>query len=173
MSFLDTVRVIAIALSIVVIVAGMALLLMDPSKLGGLFGSGEGLAPVDFATLRHEAPEEGYLACPPQRCPNAQPDAASPVFDIPVGRLRDRLLEFVDGAAGVRPERLDMERQQFRFLAPVPGGPAPDVVTVRLYPAEGNGSTLAIYSRTVVGNSLPERHERRVKRWLAALTPVG
>lgn len=173
MSFLDILRYTAIALSFVVIVAGMALLLVDPSRLEGLFGGGSGLPPIDFATLQREDPEKSYLACPPQRCPNARPDATSPAFDISVERLRNRLLKFVDGAAGVRTERLDMERLQFVFLAPVPGEPAPDVVTVRLYPAEGAGSTLAVYSRTVIGTPLRERHERRVKRWLAALTPVG
>jgi len=173
MSFLDILRLTAIALSVVVIVAGMSLLLVDPSKLEGLFGGEGGLPRIDFATLQREAPEESYLACPPQRCPSARPDVTSPAFDIPVERLRNRLLEFVDGAAGVRTERLDMERLQFMFLAPVPGEPAPDVVTVRLYSTEGAGSTLAIYSRTIVGSTLRERHERRVNRWLAALTPVS
>lgn len=173
MSFLDIVRLTAIALSFVVIVAGMALLLVDPSKLEGFFGGEGGLERIEFATLRRDAPGKSFLACPPQRCPNAQPDAASPAFDIPVERLLGRLLEFVDGAAGVRTDNLDMERLQFVFLAPVPGEPAPDVVTVRLYPAAETGSTLAIYSRTLVGTPLRDRHERRVKRWLAALTPVG
>jgi len=173
MSFLNIVRLTAIALSIIVVVAGFALLLIGPSKLAGVFGDDGDLPQVEFATLSRAGAEKSYLACPAERCPQARPDAVSPVFDIPIQRLRNRLIEFVDSAANVKTHRLDPARGQFTFLAPAPGKPAPDVVTVRLYSLSESESSLAVYSRTVVGSTDRDVHERRVRLWLAALTPMG
>jgi len=172
MSFLNIVRLAAIGLSILVLVAGGALLLLDQEKLQAIFGGGGELPRLDFAALEREAESESYLICPSEACSRANPDDTAPTFSVPVERLRAGLIEYVEASPGVRSYRLDPERNQFVFLVPAPDKATPDVVTVRLYPAGDGGSSLAIYSRSEVGRSNRSVHRARVKRWLAALSPA-
>jgi len=173
MSILNIVRLSAIGLSFVVLILGGALLFLDQEKLEALFG-GEGELPrLDFASLEREGDTASYLVCPSDTCSRANPDEIAPRFDIPVNQLRAGLVEYVEATPGIRNHRIDAERNQFVFLVPAPDKAQPDVVTVRLYPAGKNGSTLAIYSRSVVGDSDSSVHAARVKRWLSALRPAG
>lgn len=167
MSFLEIARLVGILGSILVILLGAALLLVGPEKLEGLFGEKE-LPEVDFATLVRDDRPNSWLVCPPGACPLADADATAPVFDMPVETLRTRMLELIEIGGDARLRSVDMERQQFGFVVRTPTMRFPDVVTVRFYPA-GEGSTLAILSRSIYGWSDIGANRRRVERWLAIL----
>ncbi len=169
MSLLDNIRNIAIALSVLVVLAGGVLLLAGPERLSGLIGRHE-LPEIDFATLDRTSGEVegGYLVCPPDACPMAAPDATAPVFALPLERLRARLFEYVEISPDIRSYRLDPAHETYVFLERDPSMTVPDVVTVRLYPTPDGGSTLAIYSWSPRGTDIAV-HRRRVHRWLAVL----
>ncbi|GEQ97083.1 hypothetical protein JCM17844_07200 [Iodidimonas gelatinilytica] len=170
MSVIDAIRYAAIAVSILVIIAGMALLFMSPSQLEGLFNEKE-LPVIEFATLTRTDKPNSYLLCPADRCPQASPDDIAPVFDLSSNDLRARLLEYVDRSPDIRTHRLDLENQQFEFVERTPMMRFPDIITVRIYPTDEGGSTLAIYSRSVYGHSDLGANKKRITRWLAAIAP--
>lgn len=173
MHLLDIIRNAAILLSIVVVIAGLALLFMSPEQLEGLFGSTEAEI-VDFDTLERDSNKNSYLLCSPEHCPHANADGPAPVFDMPPKRLRAILLEFADKAPNIRPlpDKMNLELQQFDFIERTPAMRFPDIITVRIYPTNDGGSSMAIYSRSVYGQSDFGANRDRVTRWLAIITPV-
>ncbi len=173
MSLLDAIRYAAIVLSIAVVILGMALLFMSPGQLEGLFGKIEAEI-VDFNTLERASNKNSYLLCSPEHCPYAHPDGPAPVFAIPPERLRTILLDFADKAPNIRTysDRMDLELQQFDFIERTPAMRFPDIITVRIYPTDDGGSTMAIYSRSVYGQSDFNANRDRITRWLAIITPA-
>lgn len=167
MSFLEIARLAGIVGSILVILLGATLLLVGPEKLEALFGDKE-LPEIDFATLVRDGRPNSWLVCPPEACPLAEADAPAPVFAMPVGQLRSRLLELIELSGDARSLSVDPERQQFSFVVRTPAMRFPDIVTVRFYPT-GEGSTLAIHSRSVYGWSDIGTNRKRIERWLAIL----
>ena len=123
---------------------------------------------VDFAALTLTGKPNQYLICPAGFC-GAKPHAASPVFDVSVERLRGRWREVV--AAQPRLEllaayedgmQIDYVQRSARFRFP-------DIITVRFISTPPSRSTLAIYSRSIYGQSDLGVNARRIDTWLALL----
>lgn len=169
MSLIDILRLAAIGLSVVVIIAGLTLIFVGPERLESLFSEGE-LPEVDFKTLKRPDSPNSYLVCPPDSCGNAEPDETAPIFDIPPSALRAKVLEFVDRSPDIRTHRMDLEANRFDFVERTPAMRFPDVITVKIFDRGGGGSTLAIYSRSVYGHSDLGANKRRVRRWLAVIS---
>jgi uncharacterized protein (DUF1499 family) len=159
-------------LAALILVAGVAgaVLLFTPlgaRPLTALFPVGE-VAPVDFTALKLTGNPNQHLVCPPDFCA-AAPHAFSPVFDIPVDRLRARwqavvaaqprvaLLAEYDGGM-----QIDFVQRSARFRFP-------DIVTVRFIPVPPAQSTLAIYSRSLYGRSDLGVNRARVEAWVSQL----
>lgn len=173
MSLLDIIRYIAIALSVVVVIAGMALLFMSPAQLGSLFGEVE-LENINFDTLERTSNKNSYLLCSPEQCPYANADGPAPTFNVPPERLRTILLDFADKNPNIQtfPDRMNLELQQFDFIERTPAMRFPDLITVRIYPTDDGGSSIAIYSRSAYGQSDFNANQNRVTRWIAIITPA-
>lgn len=123
---------------------------------------------LDFSTLVPPRTPNWYLTAPKGLCRKAGPHDVAPVFPLTPGQLWDRLLAVV-----AREPRITINDQDkaalyldvtqvsllFRF---------PDRVTVQIL-AAGEGSTLAVFSRSKYGRSDLGVNAKRVKRLLAAL----
>jgi len=168
----------AMTLSVAVVLVG-ALVIMFPEEFSLGPGGADGELPrVDFTTLETVAAEPSYLACPEYFCPGAGPDERTASYALPVSELRDRVIAFVDASPGIETRRIDLPNLQFDFLAYNAGGASvlrktiPDVVTVRFFEIGPRQSTLAIYSRTLIGEADKAEHRERVRLWLEQLEAV-
>lgn len=128
------------------------------------------LGPVDFTTLELKPSPNQYLVCPPGVCA-ATPHAASPTFAVPEQALRQALIaswsamEHTRHVAG----NPDPASGEIRFVQYSKWLGFPDTISVATFPVDANASTLAIYSRSQVGESDLGVNASRVSEWLAAL----
>lgn len=168
----DTIRLVAIIASVVVLVVAGALLFPGSGKfLEGIFGPGE-LPDIEFQTLQPDPGANGYLVCPLTICRNVEPDAVPPEYDIPVEALRNRILSLIDIQPNIEIHSINMARQKFNFVAKAPDMRFPDLITIQLY-ARGEGrSTLAIYSRSPLGGGTAGRNRERIETWLRLIEPL-
>ncbi len=154
-------------------VAAVALLLFTPlgtRPLAALFPLSEP-TPVDFATLRLTARPNQHLVCPPGRCVGAHEE--SPVFDMPVGELRDRWRAMAAGRPRVRLLAETEDGLQADYVQRSARFRFPDIITVRFIPLAAEQSTLAVYSRSLYGHSDLGVNRARVESWLAELAAEG
>ena len=158
-----------IVLSVLAIGGGLLLVIFsDQLPLEDIFGSGE-LEVVNFETIAIEPGGDHFLACPVDYCQMANPDQVSLVYPITVNALRNRLLDYIDSQLRVDIKTMDIPNLQFDFLAYQGTNPFPDVVTIQLYDLGGNRSSIAVYSRTLKGESDVGANRARVLRLLQAL----
>jgi uncharacterized protein (DUF1499 family) len=119
-------------------------------------------------------------AIPARRSPNTalavpagwhRPDAdlTSPVFPVPVERLRDALTALArrESRTTLRRQAPDGGRIEFEQVSRV--FRFPDRITAWVVPLDGGRSTLALYSRARLGYLDFGVNARRVRRWLDAL----
>jgi uncharacterized protein (DUF1499 family) len=139
-------------------------------RLANLGGARLDMGPVDFVTLHRRDSPNDALVCPPGHCRNAKPDWEAKTYDAPPAQLRARLttialaepntqtlpcLPACEGAL-----RLVQYSRIMRF---------PDTIDVDVLPVGDDKSTLAIYSRSLLGYGDFGVNRARIARWLAAL----
>ena len=135
--------------------------------LARLFGSQPDIDPVDWTTLRRHKTPNDALACAAGRCPNAQPDIEPRVYRLEPSALLARLREVVRAEPGTR--ELSTEGGHVaRFIQRTRLMRFPDTIDVEAFPAP-DGSTIAIYSRSLIGRRDFGVNRARVARWLAGL----
>ncbi|MDF2973936.1 MAG: hypothetical protein K0R61_4386, partial [Microvirga sp.] len=132
----------------------------------GLFGSPD-LGPVEFATLRRRTTPNDALICSADICPQANPDAESPVFPVASARLRSLVTEVALAEPGTRLH--DKGQEQDRYLVRTRFMRFPDTVVVQVFDRGEDASTLALYSRSQVGRSDFGVNRRRIERWVARI----
>jgi uncharacterized protein (DUF1499 family) len=127
------------------------------------------IGPVDWATLMRHATPNDALVCPAARYPNAQPDWEPKTYAMAPGELLTRLQQVAFAEPNViklppAPNRELVARfiQRTRLMR------YPDTIDIEVFPA-GAGSTLAIYSRSLIGAKDFGVNRARLARWLAAL----
>ena len=153
----------------IVVVAAAALILtpIGDRPLAMLFAVGK-VAAVDFAALKLTDRPNQFLICPPGLC-GAKAHADSPLFDVPVERLRARWREVVAGQPSVESLAEDQDGLGFDYVQRSPRFRFPDLITVRFIAAAPERSTLAIYSRSIYGESDFGVNRERIEAWLALL----
>jgi uncharacterized protein (DUF1499 family) len=137
--------------------------------LAKLSGAPLDIGPVDWATLTRHATPNDALACPAARCPKANPDWEPQLYAVAPGELLARLEQVALAEPNVTklppvPTRDHVARfvQRTRLMR------YPDTIDIEVFPADG-GSTLAIYSRSLIGRKDFGVNRARVTRWLAKL----
>jgi uncharacterized protein (DUF1499 family) len=125
--------------------------------------------PIDFASLERKASPNQYLIAPDRATPRAKPDAESPVFAVTPERLRDAFLAVTSESP--RTKLLDQSADGLRLSLVQRSALLrfPDYIDVSILPADGDGSTIAIYSRSRFGYSDMGVNQRRVEDWMTAL----
>jgi uncharacterized protein (DUF1499 family) len=138
--------------------------------LARLIGRGRDLGPVSFPTLVRRTTPNDALACPADVCGAAKPDLQAPIFPVPADDLRRRLEAVVRGEPRSSPlpggseddrrARIVQRSALLRF---------PDVIDVEIIAVDPTRSTVALYSRSVIGISDFGVNRARLTRWLDAL----
>ena len=135
--------------------------------LGKLTGSRLDIGPVDWATLtRHTTPNDA-LICPAGRCPHAKSNSEPKVYAMTPGDLLARLKAIALAEPDTR-ELPGAPDNAARFLQQTKLMRFPDTIDVAVL-SIGANSTLAIYSRSLLGRKDFGVNRARITRWLAAL----
>ena len=159
MTLVATVAAIAIALSVFV--------LIGPERVWSWFGPAD-LGQVDFATLERRSSPNDALACTPEQC-RAKIDIMPPVFSVDARSLRAAM-----GKALTSEHRLirvhahdasltDRYVQRSAFFG------FPDTIVIKFVNRPRSTSTVAIYSRSQLGQGDFGANKRRIERWLDKL----
>src|SRR6266581_1080926 len=166
---------IVIGLLLVAGAAGYALLEKRPGYgayfgLARLAGGKLDIGSVDFATLARRRSGNDALVCPPGHCHGARADREAKIYDMAPEELLARMKKvalaepktrLVDGGTDRDPAaRFVQYSRRMHF---------PDTIDVNVMPAGAGQSTLAIYSRSLLGSRDFGVNKARVARWLEAL----
>ena len=130
------------------------------SKLMGLTKS---LEPINLLNFRRRRSPNDALIAPPNVFPDLPLDAQSPVLDVPLAVLAQRL-----GTLANAEERLEVlpnvSQHHYRY---------PDVIDVVLVPVDEAHSTYILYSRSAVGRRDFGVNLDRLKHWSQQLQKAG
>ena len=163
-----------IALLLIVIALGYLLLEKRPGYgayygLAKLSGAPLDIGAVDWATLTRRPSGNDALACPAGGCPNAKSDWATKTYAMPPDELLARFGKFVLAEANTRALPREPGRAHLaRFIQYAPLMRFPDTIDVEAFAVPG-GSTLAVYSRSLLGRGDFGVNHARVARWMAKL----
>jgi uncharacterized protein (DUF1499 family) len=133
-------------------------------------GTARDMGPVDFATLRRRSTPNDALVCPPGHCPFAKPDHEAKIYDATPAELSARLTRVALSEPDT--SALSSDPRHIRLLRFVQYSRVmrfPDTIDVEVLPSGQGRSTLAIYSRSLVGYGDFGVNRARIERWLAAL----
>ena len=163
-----------IIIALLIIALAIAYALLEKHPIYGVYygiakrtGSRLDIAPVDWATLtRH--PTNDALICPASHCPNATADQQAKVYPLAPADLLARLKQIALAEPDTKELAPDRDRTA-RFVQYTRLMRYPDTIDVEVIPIGENQSTLALYSRSLVGRKDFGVNRARLQRWLAAL----
>lgn len=139
--------------------------------LAKLIGAPLDIGPVDWATLRRHKTPNDALVCAADHCPNARSDSEAKVYATPPGELLARLRAIALAEPDTR-ELPGAPENGARFVQLTKLMRFPDTIDAAVFPA-GPNSSLAIYSRSLIGRKDFGVNRARIGRWLAALDQVS
>ena len=154
--------------AVIAMAALAAFFIVGPERIWVLAGPAD-LGPVSFETLRRRTTPNDALACPRDVCV-ARIDITPPVFALNAGDLRTAFrkvlgsepnIEQVASDGGTQTERYIQRSRIMRF---------PDTIVVRFIDLGDGRSTIALYSRSQLGESDLGVNRRRIERWLEKLS---
>jgi uncharacterized protein (DUF1499 family) len=162
----------------VVVVAGVIAYLLLEKRPG--YGAYYGIArltgarldiePVDFQALQRRTSPNDALICAAGHCPNAKPDREARIFAMPPRDLLARVTRIA--LAEARTHALDCGADcdhRARFIQYSRLMRYPDTIDVETFPLGEGGSSLAMYSRSLVGHGDFGVNRARLERWVEAL----
>lgn len=150
---------------ITVMLGGLALLPSSSGFLKSIVGETQ-FPIVIFEELQVDQKHDHYVICPDQLCPEGSSNASSPKYKASISELRSHLLSFVDNRPNITLKNINMDIQQFDFTQQVPSSGFPDIITVRIFPNIDGTISLAMYSRSVIGDGVEGANKRRIENWL-------
>lgn len=163
---------IALAISAFCVVIAATPFLYGRDDLWRRIGGPADQGAVDFATLKRSSRPNDYLVCQLDLCRRDKPDAAAPVFAVPAARLRDMALAAWQLENETDRKELEAGQLQFRFVRRSEWLRFPDTVSVRFVSISESTSSLAIFSRSLIGYHDFGANERRIRRWMKMLDHI-
>jgi len=164
-------------IALLIVAAAAAYALLEKHPVYGVYyglakrtGSRLDIGPADWATLnRHDTPNDA-LVCPAGHCPNAKADEEPKIYPMPPSELLARVkqIALAEPDTGELPCEPHCDRTA-RFVQYTRLMRYPDTIDVEILPADEGRSTLAVYSRSLVGRKDFGVNHARLRRWLAAL----
>jgi uncharacterized protein (DUF1499 family) len=154
-----------------VAVAASVALRDRPGGIGwvwGLFGPAD-QGPVDFATLQRRSSPNDALVCPSWLC-SAAPDIAAPLYALPADVLRKTIIAVILRDPNAVQVAEGGASRSDRFVVRTPLLRFPDTVDLMVIPLGPDRSTLALYSRSLVGRGDLGANLARLRRWLGDST---
>ena len=123
---------------------------------------------IAFETLTRRPHPTDALAAPPG-FGAAPADVQSPAYPVSPERLSAVLLKALEQEPDLTRVDDGSDPSYLRFVQRSRVMRFPDTIDVRIVPADGGGSSLAIYSRSQLGRADFGVNRARVDRWLAAI----
>lgn len=154
-------------LLVIAALTASAFLALGPARIWSYFGPAD-LGPVAFETLQRRASPNDALACPKEFC-TAKSDVIPPVFAASAKDLRAAFAKVI--VAEPQLERVDANDQSLtdRYVQRTKLMQYPDTIVVRFIDRPNGASTIALYSRSQLGESDLGVNLARIKRWLDKL----
>jgi len=160
----------AIAAAAIAAAVSVAFALIGPERLWSTIGPAD-LGPVTFETLKRRESANDGLACPPQLC-EAKGDLEPPVFEVDAEVLRTAMAKVIASEPRITVVHIDDEAMTDRYVQRSAVFGFPDTIVVRYLDQPGSTSTMAIYSRSQLGNGDMGVNRARIERWLAKLRAI-
>lgn len=149
------------------LMVGLALVIRFSGLWDSLLPAGP-VSEVNFATLTPPGSPNSYLICPQGVCAAATPDAISPEIQLAPAQLIERILAIAEADGATLIDRRDPNAVEMVVRTPLMRWP--DRISARAYPGPGGGSTVALYSRSIYGESDLGANKTRVERWLSRMS---
>jgi uncharacterized protein (DUF1499 family) len=155
------------AAAAVVVAILAAFFIAGPERIWALFGPAD-LGPVNFETLKRRSSPNDSLACPPGIC-TAKSDVAPPVFAVSAPELKKAFAKAIATEPLVEQVALDEGGLTVRYVQRTKIMRFPDTVVVRFIDLGDGRSTIALYSRSQLGEGDFGVNRARIERWLEKL----
>lgn len=159
--------VIGISLMLLATAVVLAFVLIGPERIWRFFGEPD-LGPVPFEQLQRRTSPNDALACPPDVC-MAPADFKTALYPVPARNLR----KFVAKVIATEPRVTTVDANETtltdRYIQRSGWLGFPDTIIVQFYDRPHGQSTLAIYSRSQLGESDLGANRARIERWLSKL----
>ncbi len=127
------------------------------------------VAVLDFSTLKLKPSPNQYLVCPEDFCPNATPHRQSSIYAASAPALTEAIIGVIEQEPRTKRLEGDDDAHAYEYVQRSALIGFPDYISVRIIPVEGQGATLAIYSRSKFGYSDLGVNKKRVTHWLDML----
>jgi len=148
----------------------LAFVLIGPERIWSILGPAD-LGPVDFETLERRKSPNDALACPPRLC-KAESDLEAPTFAVDVKGLRAAMAKVIASEPRISAVDTANDAQTDRYVQRSALFGFPDTIVVRYLDEPGGKSTVAIYSRSQLGQGDMGVNKARIERWLAKLQTI-
>jgi uncharacterized protein (DUF1499 family) len=158
---------IVVVVSVVAAIAVSGFFLVGPKRIWSLFGPPD-LGPVAFETLVRRTTPNDALACPPNFC-KATSDLVPPLFGVDLAALRLAVAKLIASEKRTVLTETDDTALTERYIQRSALMQFPDTIVVRYIGQPEGRSTLAIYSRSQLGESDLGVNLARLERWLGKL----
>jgi uncharacterized protein (DUF1499 family) len=158
-------------IAVIIIAILTAFFLAGPERIWGLFGPPD-LGPVNFETLKRRTSPNDALACPPQLC-TAKSDIAPPVFAVSAPELAQAFAKAIATEPLVEKVASDDTGFTARYVQRTKIMRFPDTINVFFIDLGEGRSTIALYSRSQLGESDFGVNRARIQRWLDKLEKVA
>ncbi len=154
-------------LAAVAIAVLAAFFIAGPERIWSLFGPAD-LGPVTFETLKRRASPNDSLACPESLC-TAKSDMTPPVFAVSAPDLQKAFAKVVAAEPSVEQVGSDDAGFTQRYVQRTKIMRFPDTIVVRFIDLGEGRSTIALYSRSKLGESDFGVNRARIERWIEKL----
>lgn len=155
------------------ILAGLVVgtfLVVGADRFWRLFGDPD-MGSVTFETLARSRTPNDALACPPGLCAAAA-DITPPGFAIAAPDLRRAFATVIAAEPRITVVETDDAALADRYVQRSRLLGFPDTIVVRFLELPDGRSTLALYSRSLIGHGDMGVNRARIERWLAALAAL-
>jgi uncharacterized protein (DUF1499 family) len=159
----------SIVLGLVGILAIVAIvfIVLGPERFWKFFGEAD-LGPVSFEQFQRRASPNDALACPIGSC-SAPADITTKTYPVSARDLRAAFAKVIASEPRVTTAETNEAALTDRYIQRSERLGFPDTIVVRFFDRPGGQSTLAIYSRSQIGESDFGVNKARAERWLAKL----
>ena len=165
MHFWSTVLAVIAAVAIMILAA---FFIVGPERIWALFGPAD-LGPVIFETLKRRTSPNDALACPQNICA-ARSDVVSPVFAVSAPELERAFAKVIASEPSVEQVASDDGGLTQRYVQRTKILRFPDTISVRFIDLGDGRSTIALYSRSQLGEGDFGVNRARIERWLEKLS---
>ena len=143
-------------------------LVVGPERIWALFGPAD-LGAVTFETLKRRSSPNDSLACPQNIC-TAKSDVTPPTFALSAPELAKVFAKVIVSEPNVEQVALDDGGLTQRYVQRTKIMRFPDTIVVRFIDLGDGRSTIALYSRSQLGEADFGVNRARIERWLEKLS---